>query len=183
MKKPTKKPTNPNKLPLCIMLAGEDHLSGVLLERVLWWWQYAVVSIPKKPGVWIANKHEFWMRETRMSPDQLTRSLRRLEKNGLVERTQYWFRRVSILHLRPTQKTIEFLQAATTWPAANELIVGVQNHATDTSKCAELSPANLTNSNGSSETAESTSVNLLNSKYIKTKHTILHKIVELVPVV
>jgi hypothetical protein len=174
MKKP-KKPTNPNKLPLCIMIAGEDHLAGVLLERIMWWWPYASISIPKKPGEWIANSHVFWMREARMSPDQFSRTLRRLVAKGLVERTQFWFAGLNILHVRPTLKTIEFLQAAKTWPAANELMVG-QNASSQTGKFAEPDSANSLNPNGSSKNAESGSAKSPDSNYIKTNHKMEHEI-------
>jgi DNA-binding MarR family transcriptional regulator len=169
------KPTNPSKLALCIMIAGDDHRDGVLLERIMWWWKYASLRIPKKTGEWIANKHEFWKKEARLSPDQLTRSLKRLESKGLIERTQYWFRGRNILYLRPTAKTVEFLQAATTWSAADELIADVENHTTEISKSAKPTLAKSLNCNKLSKIAESTSADLPNSNYIKTKHKIQHK--------
>ena len=171
------KTTNPSKLALCIMIADNDHRDGVLLERIIWWWKYAYLPIPKKAGKWIANKHEFWRKEACLSPDQLTRTLRRLESKGLIERAQYWFEGRNIMWLRPTAKTVEFLQAAKTWSAANELIADVENHATEIGKCAKPSLAQSPNSNGLSKIAEPSSANLPNSNYIKTKHIIQHKIV------
>ncbi len=74
------------------MVAGESHRDGVLLERIMWWIKYSSVFIPKKTGKWIANKHEFWKKEARLSPDQLTRSLNRLESKGLTSRQRFKYR-------------------------------------------------------------------------------------------
>jgi hypothetical protein len=168
---------NPSQLALCIMLAGDNHISGVLLYRITFWKKSGNARIPKMAGKWIANKHEFWKTDTRLSRDQLTRSLKYLEGQGLIEREQFWWEGRNILFVRPTTKTVEFLDAATTWPAAEELIAEAKNHPTEISICAEPSSATLLNSNGTSKSAHPASADLPNSNYIKNKHKMQHKIV------
>lgn len=152
---------NPNRLALCIALVGNDHRAGVLLERILFWYGYAKVKIPGKVGKWVANDHLFWMLDAQLSCDQLSRSLKLLDAKGLIERTQFWFGRRTILHVRPSTKTTAFLEAAKTWPAANELLEKLKSCPTKISACAEPSSANSPNSNEISKNAEPTSADLL----------------------
>src|SRR4051794_892146 len=161
---------NPTKLALCVMIAGDNHRSGVLLYRITFWMKSAAARIPKRTGDWIANNHEFWKTDTRLSRDQLTRSLKYLEAMELIEREQFWWAGRNILYERPTTKTVEFLDAATTWPAAEELIAQSKNHPTEVSICPEPSSATLPNSNGTSKSAHPASADLPNSNYIKNRH-------------
>jgi len=151
------------------MLAGGDHRAGVMLERICFWIKYARMRIPKKPGKWIANDHEFWSRDTRLSRDQLSRTLNRLDRAGLIERTQFWMGHRNVLHVRPTALTLNFLQSATTWKAADEL-VGLPSVPTESSDLAKLGFVNLQMSNEISKIAEISSVILPIPNNIKTVH-------------
>ena len=157
------------------MLAGKDHQAGVLLHGVVHWIKHASATIPKVPGKWVANDHEFWKRETQLSRDQLSRNLKYLAERGLIERRQWWWGRSNILYVRPTQKVSEFLSAATTWPAAYELVKEAKNHQTEISKIADPSSVKLLNCK-LSNTAQLTSADLLISNNIETEHTTQHKV-------
>src|SRR5579862_8172845 len=61
------KETNPNRLALCVMLAGGNHTAGALLERAVYWKQYGAAAIPNVEGKWIANPRLWWMREAHLS--------------------------------------------------------------------------------------------------------------------
>src|ERR1700712_2725077 len=146
------------------MLAGEDHQSGVLLSRIVHWYQYAKIKIPNLPGVWVANDHDFWRKEGRLSRDQISRCLKHLHERCLIERTQFWFGRKSILHVRPSLTVTNFLAEATTWPAAEELFASLQTGLTEVSNSAVPGSAILLNS-VTSKSAKPSSAHLLKPKY------------------
>ncbi len=117
-----RKPTNPNRLALCVLLARRDHVAAHLLDRICHWAQYGKATIPGFGGTWTANDHPWWRREAALSPDQLDRSLAKLDKFSLIEREQRKFAGVNILHVRPTGFTRLFLTAAKTWDVAAEIL-------------------------------------------------------------
>src|SRR5713101_5201618 len=112
--------TKPSRLALCIMLTHRDHMAGVLLERAVHWIRYAKATIPGVEGEWIANVREWWMQEAQLSYDQYDRASRLLQRLELIEKRQWWFARRSILHVRPTERTLDFIVSAQTWKAARE---------------------------------------------------------------
>jgi hypothetical protein len=122
-----KSDTNPDNSALCVMLAGDNHAAGILLFKIVYWARYAVAIIPKKPGKWIARPRGWWAREARLSNGQLDRALALLARYELVEKTQFWFGHESILHIRPSWRTRNFLAAATTWEAAAIILLNQPN--------------------------------------------------------
>ena len=117
-----KNDTDPHKLELCIMLARGDHAAGVLLHKIHYWSQYSTAKIPGIEGVWRAKERAWWMREAQLSSGQYDRAIAHLAKHELVEKCQYWFGGLNILHVRPSNKTRNFLASATTWDVALEVL-------------------------------------------------------------
>ncbi len=116
------KNTNPDKLDLCIMLSRGDHAAGVLLRKIHHWSQYSHAKIPGVEGEWRAKEKTWWMREAQMSSGQYNRNIADLLKYELIEKRQYWFGGPSITHVRLSKQTKNFLDAATTWDVALELL-------------------------------------------------------------
>jgi hypothetical protein len=173
--------TDPSRLALCTMLARENHMAGVLLERIVYWIRYGRAEIPRTMGCWIANERTWWMREARLSLDQYDRSIRRLKEWQLVEARQFWWGRRSILHVRPTKLTIDYLAAAKTWKAADEFIADVlfsktvnQGSAKTLSepdgKSAKPGSAKTLISNADGKSAKPGSANTLNPNNIINVH-------------
>jgi hypothetical protein len=183
------KETKPNRLALCIMLTDRDHMAGVLLERAVHWIRFAKATIPGVEREWIANVREWWMQEAQLSYDQFDRASRLLRKMELIEKRQWWFARRNMLYLRPTQKTVDFIDAAQTWKAAQEFyedysvdeeISGFEELADSNfaeppgNEIAEPSSATKLNPNGYSKSANPNSAQAPNSKYINNTHGKLH---------
>jgi hypothetical protein len=158
------------------MLAGGNHMAGVLLARIMHWSRYGRAEIPGTSGFWIANDRAWWMREACLTADQYDRSMSKLAKWKLVERRQWWFGGRKILFVRPTDLTTAFVVASKTWPAAKELLPDL--HAVGQSKVSETadqSSAEMLISNGVSNSAELGPAASLNSNYIENSHQNLTK--------
>lgn len=161
------KETNPNRLALCVMLAGGNHTAGALLERAVYWKQYGAAAIPNVEGKWIANPRLWWMREAHLSSAQYDRASAKLQDQGLIEKRQWWFGRRCILFLRPTLYTMNFLAASSTWQAAQELLADEDFMI---SNFAKLSSADSLNSNGFIDFEEAGVAVLPNPNNINTTH-------------
>lgn len=143
-----KKETSPSTNAICIMLAGGNHAAGVLLASIVYWSKYGRAKIPKFGGYWVANKRTWWMREACLSSDQFNRAINRLEQSSLIERCQYWFSNRNILHVRPTKKTMGFVQSAKTWKAAKEFYADLDLiHSPENGGNKHLSSVNMQKSN------------------------------------
>ncbi len=163
--------TNPSPLSLCIKLARENHRAGVLLERIVHWSRYGRAEIPVTSGYWIANDRAWWRREACLSADQYDRSIRRLKEWQLVETKQWWWAGRLILHVRPTELTTDYLAAAKTWKAADELIADVTtSHQQQVSENADQSSAKTLISNADSKFAKAGSATMLNPNNITNEH-------------
>lgn len=115
------KDTHPSPDTLCILLARGKHLDGLVLRKIVYWYRYARAEIDGQKGRWIANPRTWWGRETCASLGQFDGATRRLKKAGLIEKRQWWFGGKNVLYVRPTKPTRDFLAAAQTWPAVEEL--------------------------------------------------------------
>lgn len=104
------------------MLARGDHAAGVLLHKIHYWSQYSKAKIPAVEGVWRAKERSWWMREAQLSSRQYDRNIAKLAKYELIEKRQYPFAGRTILHVRPSNTTKDFLSAATTWDVALEIL-------------------------------------------------------------
>lgn len=113
--------TDPSRQAKCVLLSDGDHTAGQLLNSICYWSKYASVKIPKAEGVWIANPRPWWARETAMSLRQFDRSISKLQKMGLIEKRQFWYAHVNMLHVRPLPVVLDFLEAASTWSAVYDL--------------------------------------------------------------
>jgi hypothetical protein len=118
-----KREAKPPAVTLCTLLARRDHQAGLLLNEVIYWARYGRAVIPNCEGKWVANRRSWWAREACLTPGQYNRAARRLAQWGLIEKRQWWFAGKNILFVRPTQLTLDYLSAATTWQAAQELLV------------------------------------------------------------
>ncbi|MHC2795515.1 hypothetical protein ACVINZ_004527 [Mesorhizobium jarvisii] len=156
--------THPSRLALCIILARSNHAMGVLLHSIVYWAKYGKAVIPKATGTWVANERSFWMQEARLSSDQYDRCIRSLHKWQLIEKRQWWFGGKNILHVRPSTATLDYLQSASTWEAANELAPATMHGSI--SKMAEPGSAVLLKSNEVGNSAEPETVKPLNSKSV-----------------
>jgi hypothetical protein len=107
------------------------------------------------------------MREAQLSSAQYDRSVRTLADLKLIERRQWWFGGRSILFVRPTATTLDFVTAAATWQAAYEFLEEENDYA---SASTIPGSAGLLNPNGLSKPAKPGSAKKQNSKYIKTTH-------------
>ena len=116
------KDTNPNTLPLCILLARGDHVAGVLLDRIHHWSKHGTATIPDAEGHWVANDRHWWMREAQLSPKQYRSAAAKLVEFGLIEKRQYPFAGRNVVHMRPTALTGDILASAKTWDAALEIL-------------------------------------------------------------
>jgi hypothetical protein len=117
-----RKDTNPDSLALCIMLARGDHAAGTLLHKIKYWSQYGKAAIPGVEGKWCANDRPWWMREAQLTLKQYNRAAASLTKLNLIEKKQYPFAGANILHVRPSQTTLDFLAASQTWDVAFEVM-------------------------------------------------------------
>lgn len=112
--------TTPSTLTKCIVLACHDHMAGILLHSVWYWYKYARAEIPQSEGKWCANTRIWWARETGMSLRQFDRAIAKLSKLGLIEKKQYWFGKLNILHVRTVLGVQNYIEAATTWDAVHD---------------------------------------------------------------
>lgn len=161
------KETNPSRLALCVMLTGGSHMLGAFLERAVYWSKYGNAKIPGVEGRWIANRRTWWMREVQLSSAQYDRASKRLLELNLVEKRQWWFSGRSILFLRPSATTLDFITASATWQAAYEFL---ENENDLASASAIPGSAVLPNSNGLSKPAKPSSAKKPNPNNIKTSH-------------
>lgn len=97
-------------------------MAGALLFAIVYWSQYGKAEIPGVEGFWYAKEREWWSREARLSPRQYDRAIAALASACRIEKRQWWFGGRNILHVRPSQLTRDFLDAAKTWEAAEELL-------------------------------------------------------------
>jgi hypothetical protein len=104
------------------MLARHNHQAGLLLLKIAYWARYGRAKIPNAEGYWVAHDSAWWARETCLSARQYDRAIAKLAAWGLIEKRQWWWGHRNILHVRPTSRTVNFLQAATTWEAAEQLL-------------------------------------------------------------
>ncbi len=160
----------PSQQALCVKLAQRNHAAGFLLYLIVYWHQYAKPTIPKFKGKWIANKREWWMLQGQLTPSQLDRALPFLKRLRLIERTQYWFGRENILHVRPTELTTNYLTAAKTWQAAEELYPASETTGATEAKSAKPGSSKTTSSKGFIIAAKLGSAELVKSNTIKTSH-------------
>jgi hypothetical protein len=87
-----------------IRLAG-DLVTGVLLSQIVFW------HLPKKGGgdkltverngsLWLAKARESWLAECCVTPRQVDRCLRELEKRGLIQTGVFRFGGLAMKHVR-----------------------------------------------------------------------------------
>jgi hypothetical protein len=100
-------------------------MAGVLLYSILYWFKYGRAVIPGEEGYWVAHTRRWWCREACLSLRQYDRAIAKLAEWRLVEKRQWWFGRRNILYVRPTSKVENFLIAAKTWAAADELVAAM----------------------------------------------------------
>jgi hypothetical protein len=147
-------------------------MEGVLLERAVYWKQYAKAKIPDVEGYWIANPRLWWMREAQLSSAQYDRASAKLRDLELIEKRQWWFGRRCILFLRPTAFTVDFITAGQTWQAAEEWLDSEDYEIDDSD---EPGSAVLLDLNGFGHCAQPSSAISPNPKYIDTTHLILNE--------
>lgn len=114
--------TNPSRDALCMMITGGDLATGYVLFKVSYWAKYGRAEIPGVDGTWIAHKRAWWAREMQISVRQVERALTKLQRSGLLEKCQWWWGRQNIMHVRPTQSVLDFLQIGKTWDSAEEFL-------------------------------------------------------------
>jgi hypothetical protein len=117
------------KIAVLAKLAGGDASAGILLNEICKRYAYAKITIKGREGRWSVDPHRVWSNATGLSPDKVKRTLQKLAtlSEPLIERDyRSWNGCPNVLHVRPTQRTLDTLEAITTVRAMQELLGGAK---------------------------------------------------------
>ena len=118
----------PQKVLVCVQLAGGDHKAGVLLHEIMLRYPYAKATLPGKDGRWSANTREVWFQAAGLSRNQGDRALALLETLDRIERAHGpWDGNLNVLHVRPTRRALVVWHTATTFLALDTVLGGNKN--------------------------------------------------------
>ncbi len=169
--------TTPSAISLCIILTN-DHARGVLLYRIRHWTKYARISLPGADGYWIANPRLFWQLEAQLSTSQCDRAFSWLEKEGLIERRQFWFWQPEHLARSVDCESFRLFRGCQILASRRRLFSWDLMEA---DKFADVGSTKLSHSNEMLKNAKVSTADMKNSNYIENFHKNKHDDLQCAP--